>query len=254
MSPFEADTAENPRMPLDVMAAATRKAGGEAAAVSFTTKMNDILHQLTDALKVTQAATAETANKSRQPHDFQAGDSVFLNTRHLPLGYANAAGDAVVDKENGARLSRALQQRFTGPHRLLEARGENAFELDIPEHLRISRTRNVAEFKRDQVDNSRPQDPPPPIHVAKDGQAVYEIDRIIGWREHNGAAEFEIKWLGHDQSENSWEPHTNITRYGGRDTFRQFVREADDERLRQLLPRTFGGTGQPKRRKRRKAK
>ena len=69
-------------MPLDVMSAATRRIGREAAAVSFGTKMNDILHQLTDALNITQAATVETANRTRQPHDFQVGDSVFLNTRH----------------------------------------------------------------------------------------------------------------------------------------------------------------------------
>ena len=112
-----------------MMAAATRRSSGEATAVSFTTKMNDILHQLTDALKVTQATTTEAANKARQPHEFQVGDSVFLNTRHLPLGYANAAGDdsEVVEKENGARLSRTLQQRFTGPYHLLEARRENSF-------------------------------------------------------------------------------------------------------------------------------
>ena len=53
MSPFEADTSENPRIPLDVMAAASRRPGGEAIAVSFTTKMNNILQQLTDTLKIT---------------------------------------------------------------------------------------------------------------------------------------------------------------------------------------------------------
>ena len=82
MSPFEVDTTENPRMPLDVVSAATRRTGGEAAAVSFSTKMNDILHQLTDAPNITKAATVKTANRTRQPHDFQVGDSVFLNTRH----------------------------------------------------------------------------------------------------------------------------------------------------------------------------
>ena len=57
---------------------------------------------------------------------------MFLNTHHLPLGYANAAGNAVVEKENGARLSRALQQNC-GPASAAGARGENAFELGIPE-------------------------------------------------------------------------------------------------------------------------
>lgn len=45
LSPFEADTTENRPMPRDVMAAATCRTDDEAAAVSFTTKMNDILHQ-----------------------------------------------------------------------------------------------------------------------------------------------------------------------------------------------------------------
>ena len=80
MSLFEADTTENQRMPLDVM----------AVAVSFSTKMNDILHHLTDALKITQAANAETANRTRQLRDFQVGNSVFLNTRHPPPGTAPA--------------------------------------------------------------------------------------------------------------------------------------------------------------------
>ena len=135
-------------------------------------------------LKVSQATTAAAANKLRQPYDFQVSDSVFLDIRHLPLGYANVAGE-VVEREgkSGARLSRTLQQRFTGPHRLLQAHGDNAFELDIPKHLLISRTRNVAEFKRDQVDYSHPQALPPPIHMARTGQAEYDIERIVSWRE-----------------------------------------------------------------------
>ena len=65
MSTFEADTAENPRMPLDVLAAASRRPSGEAIAVSLATKLNDILQQLTDALKISQATIAAAANKLR---------------------------------------------------------------------------------------------------------------------------------------------------------------------------------------------
>ena len=82
--------------------------------------------------------------------------------------------------ESGMRLSHALLQRFTGQHRLLKPQVDNAFELDIPEHLRISRTCNVSEFRRDQVDHSRPQAPPPPIRVSYTGQAEYNIKQIVG--------------------------------------------------------------------------
>ena len=218
-------------------------------AISFATKMSDILQQLTDALKVSQATMTDAANKTRQPHGLQLGDSVFLNTGHLPLGYVNAAGDAVVKKENGARLSRALQQRFTGPHRLLQARGENAFDLDIPEHLRISRTRNVAEFKRDQVDHSCQQPPPRPIHVVRTGQAEYNVERIVGWRQREGAAEFEVRWEGYDEADNTWEPYTNLTRFGSgsRELFEKFVDDTHDRHLRRLLPRAYGGTSEKRR-------
>ena len=81
MSPFEADTTENPQVPLDVLAAAFRRPGGEVVAVSPATKRNDILQQLTDMLKVSQATTAAAANKLRQPYDFQISYSVFLNIR-----------------------------------------------------------------------------------------------------------------------------------------------------------------------------
>ena len=40
-----------------------------------------------------------------------------------------------------------------GPYRIVKAQGENFFELDLPEHLRASRARNVS--------HSREQSPPP---------------------------------------------------------------------------------------------
>ena len=55
-----------------------------------------------------------------------------------------------------------------------------------------------------------------------------------------------------DQSGNKWEPYTNITQFGGKTMFREFVKGAGDEWLRQLLPRTFGGTGPAGRKKRRR--
>jgi hypothetical protein len=243
MSPFEADLTQNPRMPLSVMAGTSRLGKEEEKGVGFATRMNDILARLTDALKVTQERMTMEVNKSRQTHTFQPGDSVFVNTRNFPLGYANAATDEIVAEEKGARLSRTLQQRFMGPFKLGEARGENAFELDFPDHLKVSRTRNVMDFKRDQVDGSegRMQDPPPPIRIVKKtGKAEYEIEKIVSWRkEDNGKASFEVKWLGYEATANTFEPHTNITRYGGKTMFKEFIASTDDPELSKRIPRAL---------------
>ena len=72
------------------LTAASGRPRSEAIAVSFTTKLNDVLQQLTDALKISQATTTAAKNKET---DFQTGDSVSQNKHHLPLGYANAAGE-----------------------------------------------------------------------------------------------------------------------------------------------------------------
>ena len=74
---------ENPRIPLDVMAAA-RRPGGDVVAVSLATKMNDTPHQLPDSLKMAQLTMTEGANKKRRPHEFLPGDSVYVNTRCSP--------------------------------------------------------------------------------------------------------------------------------------------------------------------------
>jgi hypothetical protein len=105
----------------DVMAAATEPLSGDVSiAVNFAMKMNNILDQLTNSLKVTQATQVEESNKKRQP---QPGDCIILNMRNLLLGYTNSTeyvpnGKNDVNGVNtdgqGARLSPVLWQKYMG--------------------------------------------------------------------------------------------------------------------------------------------
>ena len=79
------------------------------------------------------------------------------------------------------------------------------------------------------------------------------MDRIANWRERDGTAQFEVKWTGYAEDENTWEPLTSITRFGSRTMFREFASQIDDERQRQLLSRAYGGTGGRRTRRRRRA-
>jgi hypothetical protein len=249
MAQFEADLGYVPRMPLDVIAATTsansNSYGGAAArpggkqAVSFATTMADILAQLRDKLAITQTAQAAEANKKRQPHNFQTGDRVMINTRNMPLSYGAAAPGT---DEPGARLSRALQQRYVGPYTLGMQRGNgNAFEItDMPQHLRIHKTYNVSEFKRCTIDESRMQAAPPPIRVTKSGDAEYGLEAIHEWRvDDNGRAQFRVQWEGQLEEEWTWEPLTNLTRFGGKETVREYAATLSDESLNKLLPKNL---------------
>ena len=81
--------------------------------------------------------------------------------------------------------------------------------------------------------------PHPPARITKCGPTLYEVDRIVGWRVRGGRAEFETKWVGCTDAQNTWEPSGNLTGYSSvcRAHFWEFVKGIDDDRLWQLLPK-----------------
>ena len=235
MTPFEADLGYTPRMPMDVMvpAAGKPRPGGGTQAVTFATRMADIVQELVHNLKTAQEAYMREANKTRQPHNFQPGDKIMLNTRNLPLTYGNADTNAA-----NARLSRALQQRYVGPYTLGRKFGENAFELvDIPDHLRVHRTFNVNLFKRYTIDETREQAPPPPIRVLRSGDAEYEVEAIRAWRlVGKSNLQFLMVWKGYPPEAATWEPLRNLTRYGCQELLTDFIQGTNDNALSALVP------------------
>jgi hypothetical protein len=243
MTPFEADLCYTPRTPLDMMTSGVRQAkpGHGEEAVSFVTTMQDNLRKMRAVLLTVQETQREQANKTRQAHTFQPGDKVMISTKNMPLTYAAAAAG----RGEEARLSSALRQKFLGPYTLGERRGENAFDIpDLPSHLRIHRTQNVALFKRyipgmpDQ-----PQEPPPPVRVLKSGAAEYELERIVAWKydeNDDDRLKLLIKWKGEPESASTWEPPTNLSRYGGAETLKEWVDAAPDYVMfAHLLPKAF---------------
>ena len=47
---------------------------------------------------------------------------------------------------------------------------------------------------------------------AGDDSDVYEVEAILDQRKHRGRREYLVKWLGWDESTNTWEPARNINR------------------------------------------
>jgi 3-polyprenyl-4-hydroxybenzoate decarboxylase len=242
-TPLDEELGYVAQMPLDIIAATTSanstRQGGQQV-VNFATTMADILAQLKDRL-LAQAAQAAEANKKRQPHNFQMGDRVMINTRNMPLSYG-AAALGTKTNQSGARLSRALQQQYAGPYTLGKQRGNgNFFEIaDMPQHLRIHKTFNVSKFKRCTIEESRLQDPPPPIRVTKSGKVEQGVEAIREWRtSEDGNAQFREQRDGKSEEESSWELLTSLTRFGARETVQEYTATLNDEKLNKLLPKNL---------------
>jgi hypothetical protein len=164
-TPFELDLGYNPPLPLDLIADLQRPQAKESAKTlqgrEFVERLQRILEVSRDELRDAQDQQMAEANKSRSPIDpaITAGAKVFLDTKDLPVTYANV---------NPTR--RKLVHRYIGPYEILRIRG-NAVELDLPNDMMIHDTVNVSRLKIDRTDNSRIawRPPPPPVRTSRAG-------------------------------------------------------------------------------------
>jgi len=175
MAPVEADIGYIPRLPLDLLAPDPRRLDSEEG-FAYAEKLSKTLRMLRERMEETQVAMTAEANEKCQPHPFRVGDEVFLDTRLLPIGYANVTGTA-----NDSNNSRKFQHPYAGPFKLLKKVGENAFVLDIPRHWRLHPVFNVARLKPSKDDRSHEHPPPPPLRST--ATVEYEVETI---REHRG--------------------------------------------------------------------
>jgi len=131
-SPFRADVGFLLKMPIDLlvpMPSANRMPKISLEADEVAKQMLSDLRMLREQLEEVQTRMILEANKSRRPHDFKVGDSVFLDSRLLLISYAN-----LTKSESTNLNSRKFQQPFRGPLCITEAISAKAFWLNTPAH------------------------------------------------------------------------------------------------------------------------
>jgi len=193
MSPFEADIGYIPRLPLDLLAPGPRTSL-LGLGTEYAERLVKILRMLREQMEETQLSMVTEANEHRQPHPFRIGDSVFLDTRLLPVGYANVNPTAY-DSAN----SRKFQHPYAGPFTILRMAGKNACLLNIPSHWRLHLVFNVGQLKLSKVDRTCEHPPPPPLRST--ATVEYEVKSI---RKHRGTTvrdlEYLVKWVGYTEA------------------------------------------------------
>jgi hypothetical protein len=99
--------------------------------------------------------------------------------------------------------------KYLGPFKVKRVVNDNAYELDLPEPLRIYPVFNANRLKSYQDGHvsfpSRPRpDVRPPPETREDGAEQYEVESILASRGSGPRAQFLVKWRGYPDWESTW--------------------------------------------------
>ncbi|KAJ9521460.1 hypothetical protein QJQ45_008872 [Haematococcus lacustris] len=141
-----------------------------------------------------QQRQAYLANKGRREVEFSPGQLVLLSTKNLRLKPGKA---------------KKLLPRFIGPFKVLEHVGPVAVRLDLPPAM--ARMHPVFHVALLRPYTSEHPHLPPPVDWLEEAP-LYEVEKLLAHRgvRAGRARGYLVKWLGYDDSYNTWEPRNNL--------------------------------------------
>ncbi|KAJ9533066.1 hypothetical protein QJQ45_018162 [Haematococcus lacustris] len=141
-----------------------------------------------------QQRQAYLANKGRREVEFSHGQLVLLSTKNLRLKPGKA---------------KKLLPRFIGPFKVLEHVGPVAVRLDLPPAM--ARMHPVFHVALLRPYTSEHPHLPPPVDWLEEAP-LYEVEKLLAHRgvRAGRARGYLVKWLGYDDSYNTWEPRNNL--------------------------------------------
>jgi hypothetical protein len=184
----------------------------EVPAVSrFTQDMHDTIKHTRILLEAARSRMKQTTDPKRsQTPEFAVGEKVWLSTKHLHI------------KHGGVNK---LFPRFVGPFPVARRINAVAYELTLPDTMKIHPVFHVSLLRKFQARNPDGSegvtvDPhPPPLVI--DGEEEYEVECILQSRESSvrgskrkhgkhraKRTEYLVKWVGYGHEHNQWLPES----------------------------------------------
>lgn len=162
-------------------------------AEDITSRMDSLLKQAKEFLKIQQKAMSVAANAHRRPIDFHEGDLVWLNSKNLRTD----------------RPSRKLDHKMIGPFMII-AKHRTSCELRLPAGLEAHPTFPVELLQKDPNDPLPGQRNPPPAPVIGTDQPEWEVARILGSRHYRRVLQYRVKWINEETEDHNWYPWWNF--------------------------------------------
>lgn len=161
------------------------------AALRSVQEMQELHQKMRENMEKTQYQQIENVNKRRKmAPQLKEGDKVYLLTKNLRT----------------KRPNKGLDHVRVGPFLIKKRRGPVTYTLDLPKDAKIKPTFHVKLLE--------PADPTTPtqktFYYEPEEETEFEVESILDHKAKSRTTEYLVKWLGYPDSENTWEPETNL--------------------------------------------
>jgi hypothetical protein len=169
-----------------------------AAVEDLLTQLRDALVSAESNMKEAQAHQKKYADKDRRELSFKVNDRVLLDARDITFTTG----------------SKKLLDKYLGPYPVMEVISPTAYKLKLPPKFRIHPVFHVSKLKEakesvDFPDREQVDRPAPELLGSED---AWEVEALVGKRKRGNKVEYQVKWVGYPEWENTWEPSVNLER------------------------------------------
>jgi hypothetical protein len=99
-----------------------------------------------------------------------------------------------------------LDHTKIGPYKIKRKLGTVTFEIDLPKGMNV-----YPVFHKSLIEKAPPNAKPGPVLIHEETQQpLYDVEEILDCQPIDGQPHYLIKWLGYNDTENTWEPEEHI--------------------------------------------
>lgn len=172
------------------------------AAVVKAQRWSEALEKAKENIRKAQARQARYADEYRRDLSFAVDDRVLLSTENLRSGIIVGAPK--------------LLPKFIGPYRIKRVISRNAYELELPDTMRIHPVFHIHLLKPylDPVAifPARIRVPTPEPEFVDEDEPEWGVESILKKRRRGRRIEYLVQWQGYPLEEATWEPLENLER------------------------------------------
>ena len=187
MSPFQCLYGQNPVM------SPTKIQVENPEAETMATLIEKQREEAQSALRL--AKESMTRGQGEEvPKQFNVGEKVWVLAKNIQIKSSSP-------KLNNKRI---------GPFPIRKKLSDWAYEVELPETLKIHPVFYIGLLSKAVEDEHRPFLERPPPEVVE-GEEEYEVEAIVDHKREKGTWWYLVKWKGYGPESNTWEPRHNIT-------------------------------------------